>query len=115
MGKNAYRRPVSHFECDRKYPRVLFYRTCDAASSLRAATSLGKDAQAAEGFDRRVDGVRDLRFVRDVERNSPYTQSELASDLDQLLRIAGRGHNAVSGLEGLFAKRSAKAAGCCGN
>ena len=76
---------------------------------------VNEDVEAAEGFDRRRDSIVGLRLVRDVERNNPYTLSELASDLDELFRITGRGHNAVSGLEGLFRKRSAKAAGSSGN
>jgi hypothetical protein len=69
-------------------------------------------------LNRGVDGVLSLAslpFVRDVERNSPYTLSELASDFDQLLRIAARGHDTVSGLDSLFCERTAKAAGSFGN
>jgi hypothetical protein len=74
-----------------------------------------EDVQATEGVNRGIDSILGPRFVRDVERNSPYTLSELASDVDELLRITGRGHDAVPGLESLFCERTAKAAGSSGN
>ena len=76
---------------------------------------INEDIQATKGLNRGTDGaVGLLSFVTSTE-TIRYTLSELASDLDELFRIAGRGHNAVSGLGGLFAKRSAKAAGSSGN
>jgi len=50
-----------------------------------------EDVEATEGFDRYIDGVLGLRFVRDVERNGSHTLSKLASYIDEMLRIAGRG------------------------
>jgi hypothetical protein len=79
---------------------------------------VGLDVNRASIFkvlNRGTHGVLGLRFVRDVERNSPNTLSELASDLDELLRTAGRGYDAVSGLESFLCERSAKAAGSTRN
>jgi hypothetical protein len=71
--------------------------------------------EATENLNRDVDGALGLRFVHDVEGNSPHTLSELASNFGELLRIAGRGHDAVSGLENLFCERPAQAAGSSGS
>jgi hypothetical protein len=72
---------------------------------------VNEDVEATEGFDRCIDGVLCLRFVRDVERNGPHTLCKLASDIDEMLGIAGRGHDAVTSLESLFCESSPKAAG----
>jgi len=74
-----------------------------------------EDVEATESFDRRVDVILGLRFIRDVERYSPYTRSELTTDIDELLRMAERGHDAVSSLQSLFCERSAQTAGSSGN
>jgi hypothetical protein len=67
------------------------------AKATRSLMRPGLFVEATEGLNRGVDGILGLCFVRDVERNSPYTLSEVASDFNESLRIAGRGHDAVSG------------------
>jgi len=90
--------------------RGIFYGAYVAITGI-----VNKDVEATESFDRGVDSVLGLSFVRDIERNSPHTFPELASEINKMLRIAGRGHDAVPGLESLFCERPAEAAGSSGN
>jgi hypothetical protein len=78
---------------------------------IAIAGIVNEDVEATEGLDRFIDGALCLSFVRDVERNGPHALSKLASEIHEMLRIAGRGQYAVPGFEGLFSEGSPEATG----
>ena len=76
-------------------------RFAEAVAAYRQAIALNPDSQPA--------------YHELGEQYGPHTLSKPAGEIDEMLRIAGRGQHTMSGFESFFGEGSAKAAGSSRN